>query len=103
VFRVPGRCKHYLIKQLTSSKYVVVGETLAHATLQDLIQHYQKVSFFNKNMILNFCSLFKHRINSDGDILTLACANEVELTFSVRIFICKCTCRIQAPVRKESQ
>ncbi|XP_065915839.1 myosin-IIIb-like [Dysidea avara] len=58
-FRVVSRCKHFLLKQVNSGKYIVVGESRVHKTLEELVLFYQK-----------------HPINVEGDILTLACAAE---------------------------
>ena len=50
LLRVVGRCKHYLIKQVNSGKYIIVGEARVHKTLEDLVLYYQQVSLKSKNM-----------------------------------------------------
>ncbi|XP_066273205.1 myosin-IIIb-like isoform X1 [Branchiostoma lanceolatum] len=41
-YRISSRCKHFMIDQLPSGKYVVVGEPKVHASLSALVDYYRK-------------------------------------------------------------
>jgi len=41
--RVAGRCKHYMISQLETGKYVIVGEPRVHNSLEDMVKFHTKV------------------------------------------------------------
>ncbi|XP_062516567.1 myosin-IIIb-like [Corticium candelabrum] len=55
-FRVATRCKHYMIDQTPSGKFIVVGEPKVHKNLAALVKYYQQ-----------------NQVNEDGDILTIPC------------------------------
>ncbi|KAK3731450.1 hypothetical protein QZH41_013633, partial [Actinostola sp. cb2023] len=63
--RVPNRCKHYMIDQTRSGKYVIVGLPKVFKSLDDLVSHHQKVS---RQQPLTLTT-----INDDGDLLGIAC------------------------------
>eukprot|EP00058_Branchiostoma_floridae_P010434 XP_002595922.1 hypothetical protein BRAFLDRAFT_98549 [Branchiostoma floridae] len=42
-YRISSRCKHFMIDQLPSGKYVVVGEPKVHVSLSALVDYYRKV------------------------------------------------------------
>ena len=41
--RVTGRCKHYMISQLETGKFVIVGEPRVHNSLEDMVKFHMKV------------------------------------------------------------
>ncbi|KAI8483301.1 hypothetical protein Bbelb_389050 [Branchiostoma belcheri] len=41
-YRISSRCKHFMIDQLPSGKYVVVGEPKVHVSLSALVDYYRK-------------------------------------------------------------
>ena len=43
-FRVTGRCRHYMIDQTSSGKYIIVGEPKVHKSLEALVEYYRKVN-----------------------------------------------------------
>ncbi|XP_006819085.1 myosin-IIIb-like [Saccoglossus kowalevskii] len=55
-FRVKERCKHFMIDQTRSGKYVVVGEPRVHASLSALVKYHEKTP-----------------ISPFGDLLTVPC------------------------------
>eukprot|EP00794_Sanderia_malayensis_P009786 gene9786-10785_t len=61
-FRTKDRCKHYIIEQTRSGKYVIVGFPRAFANLNLLIHYHSTVP-----------------ISDEGDILTLPCGQETEV------------------------
>ena len=42
-YRVTGRCKHYMISQLETGKFVIVGEPRVHNSLEDMVKFHMKV------------------------------------------------------------
>ena len=38
-----SRCKHYMISQLETGKYVIVGEPKAHGSLEEMVTFHTKV------------------------------------------------------------
>ncbi|KAJ1081337.1 hypothetical protein NDU88_001519 [Pleurodeles waltl] len=40
-YRSTGRCRHFLLEQLPDNNYVILGEDISHASLQDLLDHYR--------------------------------------------------------------
>ena len=43
ISRAEDRCRHYMIDQTPSGKYVIIGEQRVHRTLNDMIAYYRKV------------------------------------------------------------
>jgi myosin-3 len=62
-FRVTGRCRHYMIDQTLSGKYIIVGESKVHNSLEALVKWYQR-----------------HPVNEDGDLLTIPCGQAGSMT-----------------------
>ena len=97
--RVTGRCKHYMISQLETGKFVIVGEPRVHNSLEDMVKFHMKVlthmkpltspsppsslisfSFLSPSYLsiyLSSPSLFQHPVNMEGDLLTLPCGQEM--------------------------
>ncbi|CAH1797083.1 unnamed protein product [Owenia fusiformis] len=46
-FRAEDRCRHYMIDQTPSGKYIIIGEAKVHKSLADLVQHHQQVPISN--------------------------------------------------------
>ncbi|XP_078527512.1 SH2 domain-containing protein 2A [Lissotriton helveticus] len=40
-YRSTGRCRHFLLEVLPDNSYVILGEDISHASLQDLLDHYR--------------------------------------------------------------
>eukprot|EP00118_Oscarella_pearsei_P013166 m.102239 g.102239 ORF g.102239 m.102239 type:complete len:1092 (+) comp37156_c0_seq8:188-3463(+) len=60
-FRVVDRCKHYMIDQTPSGKFIIVGEPKVHKSLAAIVSYHQK-----------------NPINEQGDLLTVPCGQESE-------------------------
>lgn len=91
--RVTGRCKHYMISQLETGKFVIVGEPRVHNSLEDMVKFHMKVLTHIKSLTspsppgsvslshlityLSSPSLFQHPVNMEGDLLTLPCGQEM--------------------------
>ncbi|XP_065836226.1 myosin-IIIb-like [Oscarella lobularis] len=58
-FRVADRCKHYMIDQTPSGRFIIVGEPKVHKNLATLVAYHQK-----------------NHINEQGDLLTVACGQD---------------------------
>ncbi|XP_013394776.1 myosin-IIIb isoform X2 [Lingula anatina] len=51
-FKSENRCRHYMVDQTASGKYVIVGEPKVHKTLNDLVAYHQKHCISNWSGLL---------------------------------------------------
>ncbi|KAJ7365813.1 hypothetical protein OS493_002534 [Desmophyllum pertusum] len=61
-YRVQSRCKHYMIDQTRSGKFVIVGMSRVYKSLKEMVNVHKK-----------------QPINTEGDILVVPCGQESEV------------------------
>lgn len=51
-FRAQDRCRHFMIDVLPDNHYMIVGESVQHRSLQDLVAYHRRVPILPFNELI---------------------------------------------------